>query len=221
MTVTLSSHSETNQLHPHRHAEAYVALVLDGGYYETSADGTWFCEAGDVVVHPPHHLHGNSFKGSTEVLNLQIPNEWLALDSFRSYSVIRPGSIDELLRKNVDFRALQEELSDAKQVCALPPDDWVSSMASELAADPGVRVADLARKHSVTNEHASRAFRKRYCMTASAFRSESRFRRAQELLRETPHSLCEIAHLAGYSDQPHFCREFSKRAGLTPGKLRH
>jgi AraC-like DNA-binding protein len=216
----ITSHSRGDRLFPHRHARAYVALILDGAYSELSADGAWVCEPGDVVIHPPHHLHANSFKGRTKVLNLQIPVEYTGCREFRSYSVVRPACVDEVRRAMNDPGALRQELCNAMPVGQQHPDDWVDFMAKDLTENTSIRIAELARKYSVTHEHASRVFRKRYFMTPSEFRSESRFRRALNLLRERQRSLSEIAQVAGYSDQPHFSREFQKITGTSPGKLR-
>ena len=40
-----------------------MAIVLEGGYEESSVDGTWLCEPGDWVVHPRWHFHANRFSG--------------------------------------------------------------------------------------------------------------------------------------------------------------
>src|SRR5215831_14070986 len=43
-------HPAGGAIAPHRHEAAYVAIVLEGGYQESSIDGTWLCEPGDWVV---------------------------------------------------------------------------------------------------------------------------------------------------------------------------
>lgn len=216
----ITVHSQTDELHAHRHFGAYVALVLEGGYNELSTDGAWMLEPGDVVVHPPHHLHANCFIGKTKVLNLCIPDEDESSDEFQSYSVLRPSCSDEILRKRIDSGALREELRKAETVDRPEPDNWVDAMARDLAADASIRIADLARRYSVTIEHVSRRFRHRYFMTPSTYRMERRFRYALELLRLTQHSLSEIAHIAGYSDHAHFCRNCMEITGYSPGSLR-
>jgi transcriptional regulator GlxA family with amidase domain len=89
-----------------------------------------------------------------------------------------------------------------------------------MLRDDFASVKDLAQTYSVTMEHASRRFRQRYLMTPSTLRSERRFRHALTLLQRTKHSLSEIAHMAGYSDQPHFSRSCQRITGFSPGKLR-
>jgi AraC-like DNA-binding protein len=215
----ITTHSSPDQMHGHRHKRAYVALVLEGGYRELSADGAWSLEPGDVVVHPPYHFHANSFNGRTNVLNLRVPEALSDEEEFRSYSVMRPACDHHLLRAG-DVAAVREVLHQAEEVAPGEPCDWVDSMARDLATDFSARIKDLAQTYSVTMEHASRRFRQRYLMTPSTLRSERRFRHALTLLQRTKHSLSEIAHMAGYSDQPHFSRSCQRITGFSPGKLR-
>lgn len=215
----ITTHSAPDELHGHRHRRAYVALVLEGGYRELSADGAWSLEPGDVVVHPPYHFHANSFEGKTDVLNLRVPEALSDEEDFRSYSVMRPACGHDLLGAG-DIAAVREVLHKAANVPPSKPCDWVDSMARDLAANFSARIKDLAQTYSVTMEHASRRFRQRYLMTPSTLRSERRFRHALTLLQCTRHSLGEIAYLAGYSDQPHFSRSCQHITGLSPGKLR-
>lgn len=41
----------------HRHACAYVALVLSGGYVEAGDAGRWRVRPGDAIVHAPFEAH--------------------------------------------------------------------------------------------------------------------------------------------------------------------
>ena len=50
--------------------------------------------------------------------------------------------------------------------------------------------------------------------------SEARSRIAAWRLLETQASLAEIGFLSGYSDQPHFTRDFRQRVGVTPAQYR-
>ena len=216
----ITSHTVSDQLCGHRHKGAYVAIVLDGGYDELSADGAWYVRPGDLVVHPQFHFHANTFRGNTRVLNWRIPGALSAHATFQTYQVIRPNGCDDLLSADGDLAALQEAMSRAEAVTAVEPGDWVDLMAQDLAANPCIPIANLARRFSVSPEHASRRFRQRYLMTPTMVRSERRFRHALELLQRTCHSLGEIAQMAGYADQPHFTRSCQQVTGLSPGRLR-
>lgn len=50
---------------------------------------------------------------------------------------------------------------------------------------------------------------------------ESRMQSAEELLLSTNKLLDEIAELCGYHSTEHFVKQFKKRYGITPGKLRN
>ena len=48
----------------------------------------------------------------------------------------------------------------------------------------------------------------------------ARIRLAQERLIYTGHTISEIAELCGYNSTEHFCRQFRKSVGITPGQFR-
>lgn len=54
----------------------------------------------------------------------------------------------------------------------------------------------------------------------SSVTAEARVRAAAWWLLETDRSIAECGFLAGYSDQPHFTRDFGRRIGLAPGRYR-
>ena len=58
------------------------------------------------------------------------------------------------------------------------------------------------------------------CAVSDYVRHRNVQRAAQRMLR-SPVSLWEIAHDAGFSDQPHLCRAFGTETGMTPSAFRH
>jgi AraC-like DNA-binding protein len=57
-------------------------------------------------------------------------------------------------------------------------------------------------------------------LSFSALAGEVRVRLAAAYLARTGHELAEIGFLCGYADQPHFTRDFTRRAGLPPARYR-
>jgi AraC family transcriptional regulator len=84
-----------------------------------------------------------------------------------------------------------------------------------------IRVVDLAGVAQLSTSHFSRAFRKTFGMTAVAYISQQRIRRAQELMLTSVLSLSQVALECGMCDQSHFSRVFRRIVGINPQAWRH
>ena len=92
---------------------------------------------------------------------------------------------------------------------ALEHPDSETSGVRDLAAEAGVHPASLTR-----------AFRRQYGISLTAYRRRKRVRRAARAIERTDLDLTGIAHASGFADHPHMCREIRETTGLTPGELR-
>ena len=88
--------------------------------------------------------------------------------------------------------------------------DWVG-LARDTGYDPG-GMAARCRVHLRTLE---RFFRRNFRKTPTEWMLELRCRLAAERILEG-YSTKAAAQEFGFSDPPHFCREFKKRFGVTP-----
>lgn len=95
------------------------------------------------------------------------------------------------------------------------------SVAAYLDQNAGrpLSLEQVARYHNLSAPHLSKLFQKQFGVTPTAYRKKRRIERAKELLR-TPRAIKEIAGACGYTDAPHFCREFRQMTGRTPGECR-
>lgn len=214
-------HGEDAALNAHRHAHAYAALILRGGYVETGADGAWRCEAGELVVHPPFHLHADRFaSGGATVLNFTLPFDVAASLGASSYFVLRPKRPENVERRRDGLDALLEAFEDGERVASAPGTDWRDALGAALQADPRADIADMSRQSGVSPEHAARSFHRRFGLKPAAFRAEQKLRMALRLLTEGPDMLADIALDAGYADQAHMSRALKAATGKTPKELR-
>ncbi|MFY0638263.1 helix-turn-helix domain-containing protein [Maricaulis maris] len=200
----------------HRHADAYAALVLDGSYDEFSFDGRFACRAGDVVLHPRTHAHGNAFpERSARVVSIPLPAEQA---DARGFCVFAASDLQSILREfgrdpSAAGQALLEECGDRP---ALAPPDWVVAFVSDVLR--GRSVAASAGDLRVSPEHASRTCRAWYGLSPLALRRESRIRDAISALRDGV-SPSQAAQIAGFADQPHMTRVLRAQTGQTPGRI--
>jgi AraC-like DNA-binding protein len=207
----------------HRHQHAYVALVLSGSYLESGPDGAWQCSAGELVVHPPYHLHANRMGASgARVLNFELPTHVdtrLGRSTYGIYALPDPGRLERLSRRD-PYAALAEADAVKQRKPNNTSSSWLDRLAETLVQTPDRPVALLARDTRCSQEHLSRAFRKRFGIAPAAFRREQRLRRALYFLAEGQRNLCDIALECGFSDQPHMTRELKRMTGLTPQRLK-
>lgn len=98
----------------------------------------------------------------------------------------------------------------------------VQSLAAYLDQNVGqpFSLEQVAEYHHLSAAHLSLLFQKHYRVTPTAYRLQKRLAHARRLLQETPHTIKEIATACGFTDAAHFCKEFKKQTGRTPGQAR-
>lgn len=80
-------------------------------------------------------------------------------------------------------------------------------------------IGDLATDIGVSRYQLIRAFKATFGLTPEDYRRQLRIERARQLLTGRS-SLAEVAVDAGFADQSHMNREFTRLTGLTPGRYR-
>jgi AraC-like DNA-binding protein len=83
-----------------------------------------------------------------------------------------------------------------------------------------VTAADLAATAGTSRFAVYRAFREVYGLSPSDYQREARLRRARRLIRDGC-GIAEAAAAAGFADQSHLTRWFTRCYGVTPGAYRH
>ncbi|MEW5686757.1 MAG: AraC family transcriptional regulator [Pseudomonadota bacterium] len=214
MSLPLRQTVQRGELARHRHAEAYVAVVLSGAYEEAGDPGRRRVEAGDVVIHRPWEAHLNRTPARAEVLNLPI--EAAGLAAF--------GRVDDLDRlvtiAQRDLTAARSMLLEAFRPRPPTLADWPDALAATLTADGPVSLAGQAERLGVSREYLSRGFRRMFGITPQRFAWETRCRAALQAVRATDEPLADLAAGHGFADQAHMTRAIRDFSGRTPGAWR-
>jgi AraC-like DNA-binding protein len=92
-----------------------------------------------------------------------------------------------------------------------------NTLVQELMLPPAL--PEMAKRMAVSSRSLQRNLA-HHGLSYSQLLSEARSRMAAWRLLETPASLAEVGFLSGYSDQPHFTREFRLLVGVTPAQYR-
>lgn len=103
------------------------------------------------------------------------------------------------------------------------PDDacphWLTQVEEELHGTP--ETADLGRiaaAYGIHRGHLSRAFKRRYGLSPSQYRSRSQVMQALSRMMDGARP-AEAAVSAGFADQSHFTRMADRYLGMTPGRI--
>jgi AraC-like DNA-binding protein len=105
---------------------------------------------------------------------------------------------------------------------ASPVESYIDSVVQYVDSHHGdTRIDDVAIRFGKSRRQMERVFLQTVGVPLKLFCMISRLRHAAELITHpASRSLTGIAHDAGYSDQAHMTRDFTRLAGISPGRLR-
>lgn len=214
----LLDHSPGEFRDRHCHDEAFVAVILAGGYQEAGDEGRWNVRPGDALIHHAFESHLNRFEaGGARVLLLDLPPELAGTLHVRGH--VRDP--DELVRLAAyDGRVAAARFAEQFVAASQPVLDWPDMLASDLRRLEPFALADWAETKGVRAETLSRGFRAAYGCTPKAFRAELRARAALAAIRTTHDPLAAIAYQLHFADQAHMVHAVARLSGQTPGRWR-
>lgn len=125
--------------------------------------------------------------------------------------------ISQLLR--ILFTKLQ---SDVLHHAALPHDHDLLTLRRQIVNAPHLpwNVSEMAKQLHVSPGHLHLLYKQKFGISCMDDVIDSRIRKAKDLLAFSDHSVAEIAYQSGYQNVEHFCRQFRKITGRTPGSFR-
>ena len=199
----------------HRHAEAYMAIVVEGGYLEAGDSGRIEARPGDVLIHGAYDAHQDSFfRRGAAVLNL--PLETNARSGFG-----RIGDVDAIIRlAERDAWQASIEARNALECQSAPLTDWPDLLAAALRDDPDLSISSWADAMGLAAASVSRGFARAYGVSPKRFRFEVRVRSAARSLPTWGGSLAALAAELGFADQAHMSRSIAAMTGRAPTHLR-
>jgi len=213
---SISRHRPFERMARHRHREAYVALVIAGGYIEAGDRGRLRVEAGQAVLHGAYESHRNEFSGSgAQVLNLPLRD---AEPIAELGHVADADAIVRLAERDLDLAA--ELLRTTFRPAPSRLNDWPDLLAASLASDPSLSLSAWADTMGIAPQSLSRGFRLAYGTTPKRYRLELRAVQALRRLPRWPGSLAALAADAGFADQAHLTRAIVELTGQTPHRLK-
>jgi AraC family transcriptional regulator len=225
----------------HRHEDAYLTFVLTGAYRERTTVETRDCAARTLVLHPRGEKHEDDFSAKpTRCLNAVLAPRFIdrlgesadVLErggvvatpqlawigdrisaELRSLDASSPMIVEGLL---LELFGLLVRSESSRRVPA-----WLveahAILGRTFASKPSL--SEIAGEVGVHPVHLARAFRNHYGTSIGEHVRALRVAHARERIAAGL-PLHEVAAEAGFADQSHFTRTFTRLVGVSPAEYR-
>lgn len=218
----------------HAHDWPMISLYVMGGYRNITDGGEREIASPSMVFYRPGAAHCN-VAGDTgfEQIEIEFDPSWLGPSALPPEEVlVREGGSCGTLARSVAIQcgagiseaglrnSIQHLINIARFEPTRPVSTWIDTVTNSLRADPGRRIADLAREVGRSPAWIGPAYRSRVGEGLLEVAARFRVERATQLLRESDETLCAIAIEAGFSDQSHMTRTFRRVLGRLPTVVR-
>jgi AraC family transcriptional regulator len=241
LLLTLTAYPLAGTQPWHCHANPTFFVLLAGTHRDHSRHAEFEQPLFSLVYHPTTFTHaGEPGPCGMRGLNIEYEPRWLERHELRADDLggYRPLASPRARLAAVRFVATAFQGGDHAaadlQTRALEFLDGLVDRSAEPGPAPPwfrraeeflrcsfrepVSLRDAAREAGVHPVYLARVFRSRYGRSVSGFLTVLRLAEAGRLVLEGA-SLADASHAAGFSDQSHFSRRFSRECGLSPKSL--
>jgi AraC family transcriptional regulator len=229
----------------HAHEQAYLCLVVSGGFTERSAGQTAECGPGSVVFHPAGEEHADRFgRVGACCFNVQIDAASVAgltgsagplgrvaaeggrpavaaarLRGVAGADTLAGLQVEAMVLELLEAIGSRRAVPSEKERCAPA---WLGRAVERLRAGAGAppRVAAVAAAEGLHPVYLARTFRRFLGAAPVEYLETLRLERCTLALARTTIAVARVAAEAGYADQSHFCRRFRRAYGMAPSAYR-
>lgn len=233
----------------HYHSGFEIYYMKEGKCHYFINDTAFDIVSGDIILIPEGTLHGTSYgtKACTRLLiNFQggfispeilkalagvgllyrnsasipqineifakIENEYTRADSLsRAALIAHTESLCMLMIRNRGDEIPQERNTIVKAAVQYIQNNYTST----------IRLAEVAKMLSVSEEHLSRTFKKEITFGFNEYITLIRLQKAEHMLKNEPsRAVTEVAYACGFNDSNYFSYKFKKAYGMTPSEVR-
>jgi AraC family transcriptional regulator len=231
--LTLTCHRPNVEIPPHKHANDYICIVLNGGFAEQEGARWQERLSGCFFTHHAGETHHDRFGARGAVcVNLHFPTgePGPAMTGMcRALTRVAAQQLAFELAANAREELAMASLA-AEIIGELAPTEpfrkdrgkWLEQIVEAMSDEPDRRwnlreLAEIAGRHPV---HVAQAFRAKTGLSLGAFQRLRRLTRLSLVLRREASPLAALAAEFGYCDQSHMTSEFRAAFGVSPGRYR-
>lgn len=235
----------------HYHSGFEIYYMKEGKCHYFIDDTSFDIVSGDIILVPAGILHGTSYgsKACTRLLinfksDFLSPEIQAALSSvgflYRNPSSVSQIQINDIFTKIENEYTRADALSRAaikahtESLCML----MIRNRGAEIQQERNtiiesaikyiqnnytstIRLSDVAKMLSVSEEHLSRTFKKEITFGFNEYITLIRLQKADHMLKNEPsRAVTEVAYACGFNDSNYFSYKFKKAYGMTPSEVR-
>lgn len=232
--LTLTSHRAGEEIPPHRHANDYICIVLNGGFGEVQSKDCVERKSGAVFAYRAGETHHDRFgprgamcvnlhfkPGDKRIQGIDgLCSTALRLSADRLAFELAARSSEDLSMASLAAEILAE--AGMLDSGAAEGGGWVRKIVEAICDEPRRRwtlseLAGIADRHPV---RVAQAFRAQSGISLGAFQRRRRLVCLSAALRSESNPLATLACDFGYCDQSHMNSEFRAAFGISPGMYR-
>lgn len=232
----------------HFHSGFELYYMKEGKCHYVINDNSFDIISGDIILIPAGTMHGTNYgsKPCTRLL-LNCPEGFISpeiLSAIKSMGYIyrNPETIpainelfylieQEYIKDDSLSRAALKAYTEGILMIMLRKSHKVNQERNSIVEaavryiqenyTSTIRLADVAKMLSVSEEHLSRIFKKEITFGFSEYITLIRLQKAEHMLKNEPsRAVTEVAYACGFNDSNYFSYKFKKAYGITPSQLR-
>ena len=233
----------------HYHSGYEIYYMKEGKCHYFINDTSYDIVSGDIVLIPEGTVHGTSYgtKPCTRLL-INFNHGFISPDILKGASNIGHLYRNKSTASNINdiFSMIEAEYQNGDFLSAHALKSLTESLLilmirnqSEIVRQERntiveravkyiqenymttIRLSDVAKILSVSEEHLSRTFKKEITFGFNEYVTLIRLQKAEHMLKNEPsRAITEVAYACGFNDSNYFSYKFKKTFGLTPSQVR-
>lgn len=233
----------------HHHSGFEIYYMREGKCHYFINDASYDIVTGDVILVPEDTLHGTSYgtKPCTRLLinfdSSMISPEVLQAINGVGYLYRNPNTVSII--DNM-FDGIEREYNHGDEISKISLRDYAEALLilmirnqpQKVVSEKNtiveaaikyiqnnymstIRLGEVAKMLSVSEEHLSRTFKKEITFGFSEYITLIRLQKAEHMLKNEPsRAITEVAYACGFNDSNYFSYKFKKAYGVTPSQIR-
>ena len=233
----------------HFHSGFEVYYMKEGKCHYFIDDISYDIVSGDVILIPANTLHGTTYgsKPCTRLL-INVQDSFVSKEILARASALNHQYRNKSTLSQVDdiFSHIEQEYTKGDSLSAEALRCYTEALFILMIRNQSekvnnerntivgaaikyiqenymstIRLADVAKLLSVSEEHLSRTFKKETTFGFNEYVTLIRLQKAEHMLKNEPsRAITEVAYACGFNDSNYFSYKFKKAFGKTPSEVR-